>query len=137
MTNPNDVVRLLAQAQSEERAALTAVAAIREVAGLLEQRLSGDALEAAAEALATVASKYAKRGAALQPLTAAFEAMSGNARDRAVALASASREAAGARPGQPVPPAGNGPERPAQPPDAPVSESAPEPASNGALDGQR
>ena len=58
-----DLVRVLEVQVAKERAcALAAVAALREVAVLLEQRLEGDALEAAAEACATVAAKHAKRG---------------------------------------------------------------------------
>ena len=125
MVNQNDALRLLAQAAAEERAALTAVAALQEAATLLEPRLSGDALDAAGEALATVAAKYAKRGAELRPLVAAFEAMQGNARDRAAALASARQSAAASGPRPAEPPAPEPPETAARGPDESATKATP------------
>lgn len=100
-----DLVRMLEAEVAKERAcALSVVAALRELAAMLEQRLTGDALDAAAEACATVAAKHAKRGTQIGSLASGLGAMiAGQNERRAMGLhtpasAPAARAGNGSRP---------------------------------------
>lgn len=130
--NSHDLIAQLARSfESEQRASISVVTALREVAELLEQRIEEPALTAALEVVAKVAAKWGGRGKAVGQLVQGFGAMAAAEAERR----SAQTQMAQAAAAPPAPPAEAPPEK-AAPEGAQTPETASAPDGTGEVESE-